>query len=292
MVDTVRTIEDILALYADNTTGDISPQDARDMIVSLAALSPAIPLTATITTQGAGTGTFNMIGFYDCPAADSNLTEISVTQTVGAANSSHAAHIIAVAAGGAATDGADLVLTVSGTSITDAGVRTTSDSEVLVADCVGAATDTYFETSKKWLGQVTYTLTSSGGASFSFDFNYGFASYQDNDNTDFTLEHFSFEWYSGANDSGFDINVCRHEAAGWTYHASAFVPGTTPLYIMTTDHSTDRQLVSGTYGKWKRTGLSNAFNGAGSEGLVVNIVTTVNNSIEWINANIHINLDV
>lgn len=37
MVDTVRTEEQILALFADNTTGDISAQDARDMIVSVFA---------------------------------------------------------------------------------------------------------------------------------------------------------------------------------------------------------------------------------------------------------------
>ena len=35
MPDTVRTIEEIKALLADNTTGLISPQDLRDMLVSL-----------------------------------------------------------------------------------------------------------------------------------------------------------------------------------------------------------------------------------------------------------------
>lgn len=35
MADTVRTIDDILALLADNVTGDISAQDMRDAIVSL-----------------------------------------------------------------------------------------------------------------------------------------------------------------------------------------------------------------------------------------------------------------
>jgi hypothetical protein len=34
MTDTVRTQSEILALLADNTTGDISPQDIRDMVVS------------------------------------------------------------------------------------------------------------------------------------------------------------------------------------------------------------------------------------------------------------------
>jgi hypothetical protein len=39
MVDTVRTLSAILALLADNTSGDISAQDARDMVVSIATPS-------------------------------------------------------------------------------------------------------------------------------------------------------------------------------------------------------------------------------------------------------------
>ena len=35
MVDTIRSQADILALLADNTEGNISPQDLRDMMVSL-----------------------------------------------------------------------------------------------------------------------------------------------------------------------------------------------------------------------------------------------------------------
>ena len=35
MSDTIRTKNEILALLADNTTGNISPQDARDMVVTI-----------------------------------------------------------------------------------------------------------------------------------------------------------------------------------------------------------------------------------------------------------------
>ena len=37
MVDTIRSISALQALLADNTSGDISPQDIRDMLVSLSA---------------------------------------------------------------------------------------------------------------------------------------------------------------------------------------------------------------------------------------------------------------
>lgn len=42
MVDTVRSDATILSLLADNTTGDISPQDLRDMFVTLASKSSSI----------------------------------------------------------------------------------------------------------------------------------------------------------------------------------------------------------------------------------------------------------
>lgn len=34
MVDTIRTLTDMLALLADNITGDIAPQDVRDLFIS------------------------------------------------------------------------------------------------------------------------------------------------------------------------------------------------------------------------------------------------------------------
>ena len=37
MADTERTIAELLALFADNTSGDISEQDCRDLIVTFAA---------------------------------------------------------------------------------------------------------------------------------------------------------------------------------------------------------------------------------------------------------------
>ena len=36
MVDTARTLAALQTLLADNTAGDISPQDVRDMLVSQA----------------------------------------------------------------------------------------------------------------------------------------------------------------------------------------------------------------------------------------------------------------
>jgi hypothetical protein len=288
MVDTVRTIADILILLANNTTGDINPQDMRDAVVSLEALSHTTPISATIVNPGTVTGDFFLHGFYDAPVADSNLTNASTTQTHGAANSSHAAHAIVVAAAAGVTDGSDLVLTVTGTSITSAGVRTTGDSETIVADCTASSTDQYYETTKHWLGQVTYTLTSSGGGTFNYDFNYGFAAYDDISDSNFLLDHFVFEWYGKTADTNWDIHVVHHKSTGWTYHASAFVPGPPDLYSLTVDHSTDNKLIANDYGRWKRTGLSDSILGASNEGLIVHVTTSVNNSLNWCNSSIFV----
>lgn len=290
-VQTVRTIPEILALYADNTSGNISPQDARDMIVSLEALAPTVAHHSSVTTQGVGaSGDYYSSGFYDCPVTDSKLDQASTTQTHGTANGSAAAHAIAVAGAAGTTDGSDLVLTVTGTSIDDSGVRVTGDSEVLVADCTASATNQFYQTSKKWLGQVTYTLSSTAGTAFNYDFNYGFVSYEDFANNDFLLDNFTFEWLGAANDAGFDISVHHHKATGWTYHATAFHPGAAPIYQMTVDHAPNSELVNGEYGKWKRTGLSIAVAGATDEGLVIHVTTTVNNSLQWCHCSTHAKL--
>lgn len=74
MVDTVRTLSALQTLLADNTSGDISPQDVRDMLVSVypkwnswsptwtaVSTNPAIgngTLTGRYVQVGTGSGSF------------------------------------------------------------------------------------------------------------------------------------------------------------------------------------------------------------------------------------------
>lgn len=51
MADTIRTRAQILTLLADNTTGEISPQDMRDMLVSLMGVYGIITMAANVTGQ-------------------------------------------------------------------------------------------------------------------------------------------------------------------------------------------------------------------------------------------------
>jgi len=240
-----------------------------------------------VTTQGLGVNPdVYAAGFYEAPAADANLTQVSTTVTYGTANKSEAAHAFLVAGGPGVTDGSDLVITVSGISITDAGVRTLADSEVIVADATAMALNQYFETPKKWLGQVTYTLSSTAGTVFNADFNYGFCKYEDFGNRDFTVTDFEVVGFAGANDADFDVVLFHHSDTGWTYNAAAFVPGGTVICQLSTDHTTDDQLVNGEPFAYKRAGLTTAIGGNDSEGVVAKFVTTANNAVEF--CNIHL----
>lgn len=51
MADTVRSRAAILALLADNTTGDISPQDIRDMFITAHGVYGEIRVEAGVTAQ-------------------------------------------------------------------------------------------------------------------------------------------------------------------------------------------------------------------------------------------------
>jgi hypothetical protein len=219
-------------------------------------------------------GTFYVGGHYAFAAADANLTiGGAVTQTFGTAGQAHGSHAFCVASG---AGGTDLVLTVTGVSITDAGSRNDSDTEIIVADADAAITNEYFETSKKWLGQITYTLT---GAAGTFDFNYGFVKYEDFGNKAFTVTDFEATGEARANETGLNIELLYHESGAFVYDAAAFIPNQTALVSLATDYGTNNDVASGDGFAYKRIGMSTAVAGNAGEGLLIRITTAVNNSI-------------
>ena len=240
-------------------------------------------ITHSVSDVG-NSGTHYVAGFYEAPAAHAVLTiGGTVTQTLGTAGQMDGAHAFVVASG---AGGTDLVLTVTGVSITEAGVRNGSDSEIIVADTDTASVDDYFETTKKWLGQVTYTLTGASGA---FTFNYGYAKYDDYGNQNIEVNLFEMTLQGGASETGFNVELLHHKATGWTYHASAFVPGTTAIVSSLTDYtSTNDNFVSNGHVAYKRTGLSTAISGSTVEGTIIRLTTAVNNSIDYANFTIGI----
>jgi len=249
----------------------------------------------TVTTQGLGASPdIYAGGFYEFNVADANLTQASTTQTFGTANVSYAAHAFVVAGAAGTVDTGVIGLRVNGTSITDAGVRTTSDTETIIADITAVVTDEYAESTKKWLGTVTFELFIVSGAptTYSIDVNYGLAKYDDFGNNDFTVTDVEIVGFAGGNDSAVDAKLIHHRATGWTYSAGAFSPITAANTIasMATDHSTDDQVASSIHFAWKRSGgVSEDIIGSNSEGVMVLLSTTSINSIEY--ANVHIGVE-
>jgi hypothetical protein len=209
-------------------------------------------------------GTFYTGGFYKWAATDSDF---SPAENLGIANNSYAAHVSFIL-GAATVD--ELTIRVTGTSITDAAVRTLADTEDIVIPN-GTAVDSYFETDKKWLGLVVISVVSGTPKTM----NYGFSKYWDDNNTDFKVLGIEATWLCGANDATPNISVIHHKTTGWTFNAGA---DPTPPYIarMNTDHVTEIQCVNNENGAWKRDNLSVDILGGDSEGVIVEIFTTAN----------------
>lgn len=218
--------------------------------------------------------TFYIGGHYIFAAAAATLTiGGSETQTFGSTGQAHGAHAFVVASG---AGGTDLVLTVSGISMTDAGVRNDADSEIIVADTDTATTDQYFETIKKWLGEITFTLTGASGA---FTFNYGLTKYDDFGNRHFTITDFEATGQMRANETGLNVELLHHNATAFSYSGTSFSPNQTAFVSLATDYGTANDVANGDNFAYKRAALSRVVDGDNSEGVILRVTTAVNNSI-------------
>ena len=242
--------------------------------------------TPVVATKSYGlvntsSGTYYYGGFYDAPASSVTLTQASLTVTHGTANSADGAHVFLVASGPGIVDAGVVSIVCSGTSITNAGVRTAVDSEVIIPDITASVTNDYYQTAKKWLGIVTYTLTSAGATNFSYIFNYGHAKWEDFGDNDFLIDQFEVVGEANANDlSGlFDIILCHHVTTGWTYSAAAFMPGNGPIVSLKTDYTPDNNLTNGHGFAYDRTNIGMTILGSSGEGTLIKVTTGSNNVI-------------
>ena len=180
--------------------GGVSQSDVDDSISSIIyAQTWDVPTTNAPSPAYIG-------GFYDFSASD---VDFNPSDTWGIALVGPAAHFMVVCSAGAT----DTQLTVTGTSITDAGVRTEGDSEVLKLS--DAATGAYYETGKKWLGEVTIEKTAGTDRLV----NYGWCKYWDNRNSDFYMVGGEATWM-GDLTSTIDLIMYHHKAEGWTYSST------------------------------------------------------------------------
>lgn len=234
------------------------------------------------TSRGIGAGDWWVAGYYDAAVADANLTQASTTAPWGTANGAYGAHAFIVAAGPGAAASGQVGLRATGTSITDEGVRTGADTEVLTADVTTLTANQYLETSKKWIGIVTFELfiVSGAPATYSADFNYGWAKYDDIGNRDFTITDLEAVGLAAATDALFDILLFKHDDQNWTYSAGAFSPGGTVLAQMSVDYVTERSAISNDYFAYKRANLLADVAGSASEGFLIRVVTGQPNTVQ------------
>ena len=275
-----------VSIKSDNTNWKI----IQSAPITVVAKSYAIGATAS--------GTQYVSGYYHGDSADLNLTQASPTGTHGAANEPAGAHAFWVHGAYAASGGSGAArLEISGTSFTSAsgGTRTTTDSEVLIADLSTAVLDQYFETTKKWLGQITYTVICDGACThttYSTDGNNGHAKYDDlgsGGRLGFTIEDFEIVGFAGANDTGFDIQLIKHDGTGWTYAATGFVPGNGSLTSLVAKYSTESDLTTGLHFAFKIEDIGEFIDVASAtqkEGYLIRIITTSNNAIKFATAHV------
>jgi len=250
------------------------------------ALEGQHPKSFSFSSPAGGSGSYYIAGYYYTAVADANLTQAGAAITYGTANIAYAAHALLVAAAAGTVNAGSCSIVVSGTSIDDEGTRTGGDTETIVADITAMATDEYFETVKKWIGQITYTLTPVGAATYAADFNYGYCKYDDYWNIGFVVTGLEVVGRAGANDAGFDVELLLHSDAGWTYNAGAFVPGGTVITQLSTVHGAERQLSNGEPFAFKLANLGQLIDGAGSEGFVIRATTTANNAVEQMDVHV------
>lgn len=279
----------------------ISPNQGM-MIISDGTEWKLLQLTGRVSSfksyaiSPASSGTTYFAGFYHANSTDINLTQAAPTGTHGSANQPEAARAFWVSGGaGSASGGAGTVTVVaSGTSITDSGVRTGSDSEMIVPDITATSLDEYFQTDKKWIGSITYTITCTGGCThttYSADGNIGHAKFEDFGNSGslgFTVTDFEIVGQAGANDSGFDVDLIYHSCTGWTYAATGFVPGDGAIASLDTDYGAESDLTNGEFFSYKRDNLSTDVDttAACKEGVLGEIKTGANNAIDFATAHI------
>ena len=215
-------------------------------------------------------GQFYIGGFYVLPST--SYTPAGGT-SLGSANVAYQAHAFIVLG----TTSTDMVVRFTGTSVDEAGNRTASDTQDI--DTSGGILNDYFETPKKWIGQISVSLLSGTGVAV----NHGLCKYWDNQNSDFRMTGLEVTGYAGANDSAPNFEVLHHRSTGWTFNSGAAPDTPAALADMQTDFVTEYAFSNGEPFAWKRVGLSVEIEGSGSEGVINRITTTSNTAIQSLN---------
>jgi hypothetical protein len=98
------------------------------------SLGVPIYKSETFTSRGVSSGTYYLFGNYLSTATDITLSQASTSFGFGSTNSAYGMRPFAVFGGAGTVDAGQVGLRVTGTTITDGGVRTARDTQVLTDD--------------------------------------------------------------------------------------------------------------------------------------------------------------
>jgi len=240
------------------------------------------------TSQGLGAGTYNKGGFYEWSTTDILLSQANLTQTYGTVGRAYAAHVGIVPSGPGVVDTGQIGLRVTGIEDSETGIQLAGQIGIITDDITTLTADVMAETSEKFSGQVTFELyvVSGAPAAYSLSFNYGYSKYDDLGNKNFTLTGIECIWKGNALDLNFDIALKHHRPTGWTYAAAGFLPGNGDIARKSVDQILAGNVVNNLDGAWKRVELNVFINGNGSEGILWEIITTANNTIQTMDLHI------
>ncbi len=242
----------------------------------------------SFTSAGIPAGTYWKGGFYDWNDVDANLTQASTSVVYGFVGKAYAAHASIVAGGPGVVDAGQVGLRVTGITDNEEGTQTAAQTAIITTDITTLTLNNYYETSEKFSGPITFELYVVSGTptAYSLDFNYGYSKYEDFQNRDFTVTALECTWQGNANDSNFDIALMHHKTTGWTYAVTGFEPGDGDICRKSVDQALAGDVDNGRDGAYKRVNLNTYVDGSGSEGVILQIITGANSTIQT--ADIHV----
>ena len=241
------------------------------------------------TSQGIGSGLYYKGGFYEWETTSTTLTQANLTQTYGTVGRTYAAHAGIVPGGaGVVVGGGQVGLRVTGIKDSSTGVQQAGQTGIVTEDITTLTLDVMAETSEKFSGQITYELYVVAGTptSYSLDFNYGYSKYEDLGNQQFTVTGLECVWQGNALDTNFDIALKHHKPEGWVYALTGFLPGNGDIARKTVDQALAGNVVNNLDGAWKRVELNTFINGSELGGLLFEIITGTNNTIQTMDLHI------
>jgi hypothetical protein len=280
--DVIDTLAELNTIVTDATLDDVS--GTRDPNPHTHQISDILDIPVNVSYTFAGrdiaAGDHYVGGFYEYSSNEAALTKGSSVLFNLTGNSSDAGYFFIVWGSGG-TDGTNITLTVTGDSIDDLGNLTAADSEVLYSGPPGALTlNQKLETTKRWPGSVTCTLTCDGTASTA-NFNYAKVMYEHvHDSVNITWKRFFMTGLCDNNDANFDVEVMLHKETGWTYASSGWEPTTGSLFTMQGDYGATAGIKAGKNFAYDRV-FDTPQTITPSEGVVVKVVTSVAKAVAY-----------